>query len=136
MAFSIKKIGLDGAAFVQGLVSKTSWIEDLKRGLSVLQSGSLAVVDRSFSEVELHKLRGRLDQCEQKLDQCFQALGKKSMAHWKNQQELDGKEKERLFAQIEHLKTEKEKLLETMIALKSPIDPTPTASPDAPKESS
>ncbi len=125
MVFSIKKFGLDGAALVQGLVSKTNWTEDLKRGLSVLQSGGLAVVDRSFSEVELYKLRGQLDQCEKNLDECFQTLGKKSMAHWKNQQELDDKEKEKIFAQIERFKTEKEQILASIAAQKTPIDSSP-----------
>jgi len=136
MAFSIKKIGLDGAARVQGFVAKTNWIEDLKRGLSVLQSGGFALVDRSFSEVELYKLRGSLERCDEKLDQCFQALGKKSMTHWKNQQDLDEKEKEKLFTQIDTLKTEKEKLHEMIAALLMPIDPKPRVSIDTPKETS
>lgn len=143
MVFSIKKFGLDGAALVQGLVSKTNWTEDLKRGLIVLQSGGAAVVDRSFSELELYKLRRSLEQCEEKLDQCFQMLGQKSMAHWKNQQELGEKEKESLFAQIETLKAEKEQLLTSITALLTPpddkpidpesLDPDPPESPDMPE---
>ncbi len=138
MPFSIKKFGLDGATLVQGLFSKNKWTEDLKRGLVVLQSGGVAVVDRSFAEVELHKLRGHLEVCEEKLDQCFQMLGQKSMAHWKNQQKLDEKEKASLFAQIETLKAEKEKLRAAMTALLTPVDEhsppdtSPPESPDAP----
>lgn len=124
MTFSFKKFGLEGAALFQGLVSKNKWTEDLKRGLDVLQSGGLAVVDRSFSEVELYKLRRDLEQCDEKLDECFQTLGKKSMAHWKNQQELDHKEKEKLFTQIERLKMEKEQILAEISAQKIPIDDT------------
>lgn len=141
MSFSIKKFGSDGAAVLQRLFSKTTWTEDLKRGLTVLQSGGTAVVDRSFAEIELHKLRRRLEDCEEKMDQCFQMLGQKSMAHWKNKQEWDEKEKEGLFAQIETLEAEKEKLLATMTALITPLDADPPdttdttdpVSPDSPE---
>lgn len=120
MSLSIKGFGRRWLQFVERLVSRTTWKEDLIRGLELLKTGGESTVDRSFAEVELIRLRRHLAQVDDKLTLAFQALGKKCMDHWTNQQVLDEKEKSRAFSTIETLKREREQVLDQIAAMKTP----------------
>ncbi len=120
MKFSIKKLTSEWQSVFDQVSTRTSWIDDLTRGVNAIITGGAFIVDRSFSEGELIRLRYQLDKVEEKLSLAYQALGKKSIDHWHHHQELDDKEKKKLFFKIETILAEKERLLEQMIAAKSP----------------
>lgn len=134
MKLSLKDDSKEWFQFIRRAVSRTTWKEDLLRGLKILQTGGVLIADRSFAETELFRLRRRIDQADEKLAQAFQSLGKRSMDHWESQQVLDEKEKIRAFKQIDALKKERQEIFEKMEMLKSSShhslhDKPPSSSP-------
>jgi len=123
MTFSFKKFTNEGLALVERLTARTTWKEDLSRGLRVLFTGGVFLADRSFSEIETIRLRRQLEQVEEKLSLAYRTLGKKSMDHWNHQQALDEKEKNKLFLQIDSLLQAQEKLMEQIAAAKNSPPP-------------
>lgn len=101
------------------IVSQTTWKEDIQRAFACLKAEGTAAADRSFAQLELMKLRRRLDEIDEKLALAFQSLGKKSLDHWTHQQRLDAKEKNKAFVTIDTLKKEREKVTEMITALKT-----------------
>ena len=119
MKFSLKKFSSEWQSVFDQVSTRTSWIDDLRRGVNAVLTGSAFIVDRTYSEGELIRLRYQLDKVEEKLSQAYQALGKKGMAHWHHHQELDEKEKKKLLSKVETICVEKERLLEQMTATKT-----------------
>lgn len=129
MKFSFKEFTNEGLALIERLTARTNWKEDLTRGLQMVFSGGVFLADRSFSEFETIRLRRQLEQVEEKLSFAYRTLGKKSMDHWNRRQNLDEKEKNKIFQQIDTLLQEQEKLMEQIAAAKN------TPSPDISKPS-
>lgn len=126
MTFSFMK---EWQEMFERIVSRTTWKEDLLRGLETLGTGGGLTVDRSFSEVEMIRFRRQLEQVDEKISLVYRALGKKSMEHWNHQQELDGKEKSKAIFQIDVLTAEKEKILEQMTTWKKTSSCSDVSSP-------
>lgn len=124
MKFSFKKFTNEGLALIERATARTSWKEDLSRGVRVLFTGGALLADRSFSEIETIRLRRQLEQVDEKLSLAYRMLGKKSMDHWNHQKALEEKEKNKIFRQIDTLLQEQEKLTEQIAAAKN----TPPAS--------
>ncbi len=120
MKFSFKNFSSKCQTLTTRVLSQTTWKEDLSCGIKALFLEGSSVADRSFSELELIRLRYQLQQLEEKLGDAYQVLGKKSMEHWEHQQDLDEKEKTRLFRQIDLLEKEKDRITEQMEAEKNP----------------
>lgn len=131
MKFSFKKFTDEGLAFIDRVSARTSWKEDLSRGLKMLFTGGTALADRSFSEIEIIRLRRQLEQVDEKLSLAYRTLGKKSMDHWNHRQELDEKEKNRILGQIDTLIQEKGKIMEQIMAAKN-TPPPDVSSPSKP----
>ncbi len=123
MSFSLKKITQAYREVFDRITAKTTWKEDLGRGIETLLNGGALLADRSFVEIETIRLRREMDQVEEKLFQAYQSLGKRCMDHWQHDQELDEKGKNKAFQQITALFLEKEKLKDQLAAAKNPPAP-------------
>ncbi|VAX32418.1 hypothetical protein MNBD_NITROSPIRAE01-317 [hydrothermal vent metagenome] len=123
MKFSFKTLTNKGLALFERLTARTSWKEDLSRGLRTLFTGGVFLADRSFSEIEIVRLRRQREQIEEKLVLAYHMLGKKSMDHWKHRQNLEEKEKNKIFQQIDDLLHEQEKFKEQIAAAKNTPPP-------------
>jgi len=129
MRFSIISFGKGWLQVIDRLASRTTWRDDLRRGIVVLTTGGASIADRGLAEMELRQLRGRLQQVEEKLTQAYQGLGKKSMDHWAGQQILDPKEQNRALHGIDALEKEKGKLIGQIAAHKTPTKGNPPSQP-------
>lgn len=96
------------------------WKEDVSHGWSKLQSAGSSVADRSFKEVELLRLRYRLERVDQKLFQAYQSLGKKVTDHWAAVYILTDDERKREFRRIHLLLDEQKKLTDQIQELQEP----------------
>lgn len=105
----------------QGLFPKR-WKEDMIRGWQTVQSGSASAVDRSFSELELIRLRYRLERVNKKLFEAYQNLGKKVVDHWSEKGKLTEEERNREFRRIGYLLEEQKILLDEIKAMNQPSD--------------
>jgi len=119
MKFSFKTLTTEGLALIERLTARTSWKEDLSRGLRMLFTGGVFLADRSFSEIETIRFRRQLEQIKEKISLAYGKLGKKSMDHWNHRQNLDEKEKNKIFQNIDDLIQEQEKLREQIAAAKN-----------------
>jgi len=93
------------------------------RGWETVQSRSTAAVDRSFAEVELIRLRYRLEKINRKLFEAHQNLGKRVHDHWAGKGALSEEERKREFRRIGVLLEEKKLLLDQMKELDQPPHP-------------
>lgn len=123
MKFSFKKLTDEGLALIDRVTARTTWKEDLSRGLHMLFTGGAFLADRSFSEIDSIRLRRQLEQVEEKLSFVYQNLGKKSVDHWNQHKNLEEKEKDLIFQQIDTLLQEQEKLMEQIAATKNTPPP-------------
>lgn len=128
MKLSFKMFTNEGMALIERLTAHTSWQDDISRGLRALFTGGVFLVDRSFSEFETIRLRRQLEQVEEKLSLAYRTLGKKSMDHWNHRQDLDEKEKNKIFQQIDTLLQDQEKLMEQITAAKNTPSPVSKSS--------
>jgi len=119
MKFSFKTLTNEGLALIERLTARTSWKEDLSRGLRMLFTGGVFLADRSFSEIESIRLRRQREHIEEKLALAYRMLGKKSMDHWNQRQHLEEKEKNKIFQHIDDLLQEEEKVTEQIAAVKN-----------------
>ncbi len=131
MPFSYEKYTSKFHDTLERITARTSWKEDLGQGLTTLLNGGIFFADRSFSEIETIRLRHQLEQVEEKLFRAYQSLGKKCMDHWNHHQELDEKEKNRIFQQIAVILKEKEKLMDQLTAEKNPPAPLVPSPPQS-----
>ena len=112
----------------QGLFPK-HWKEDMIRGLQAVQSRSAATVDRSFAEVELIRLRYRLERVNRKLFEAHQNLGKRIVDHWSGKVKLTEEERNREFRRIGLLLEEQKSLLDEMEEMNQPLHSDDAVSP-------
>jgi hypothetical protein len=89
------------------------WKEDLVRGWNILEWGGASMADLSFREVELLRLRYRLEKVNERLFQAYQTLGKKVMDYWAEAHpSLTEEERKREFRRIDLLLEEQKKILD------------------------
>ncbi len=131
MKFSFSTFTNKGLALIERLTARTTWKDDLSRGFHMIFTGGVFLADRSFSELETIRLRRQLEQIEEKLSLVYLRLGKKSMDHWNHRQNLDEKEKNKIFQKIDSLLQEQEKLTAQIAATKN----TPPSDFSKPPES-
>lgn len=107
------------------LISRKSWKQDAARGVKRLQTVGTSVVERSFEEVELVRLRYRLEKIDQELFEAYQVLGKKCIDHWTKGRNFIEVERKRECRRIHQVDEEKKKILNQMQELKeSPNEET------------
>ena len=122
---SVKETIKEWLSLGKRLLSRTSWKDDASRGMKRLQTAGTSVVDRSFEEVELVRLRYRIQKIDQELFEAYQLLGKKCVDHWTKGRNFIEVERKRECRGINHLDEEKEKILSQMQELKkSPKEET------------
>lgn len=97
----------------QGLFPK-HWKEDMIRGWQTAQTRSASAVDRSFAEVELIRIRYRLEKINRKIVEEYQNLGKRVHDHWSGKGNLSEEERTREFRRIGLLLEEQKILLDQM----------------------
>lgn len=93
------------------------------RGWQTVQSRSASAVDRSFAEVELTRIRYRLEKINRKLLEAHQNLGKRVHEHWAGKGSLTEEERKREFRRIGLLLEEQKILLDQMKELVQPARP-------------
>lgn len=112
----------------QGLFPRR-WKEDIIRGWHAVQSRSASAVDRSFAEVELIRIRFRLEKTKKKLFEAHQSLGKRVHDHWSEKGNLTEEERKREFRKIGLLLEEQKILLDQMKEIDHAAHPDEKMSP-------
>ena len=112
----------------QGLFPRR-WKEDMIRGWQTVQSRSASAVDRSFSEVELIRLRYRLERVNRRLFEAHQSLGKRIVDRWSGKGGLTEEERTREFRRIGFLLEEQKTLLAEIREIDQAPHPDETTSP-------
>lgn len=97
------------------------WKQDAIRGWSKLQASGSTMTDRSFREVELVRLRYRLERIGEKLARAYQSFGKKVVDHWASVYVLTEDERKRDFRRIHLLLDEQRKLTDEIRELAEPL---------------
>ncbi|HIE65094.1 MAG: hypothetical protein ABGX83_10880 [Nitrospira sp.] len=100
------------------LLSRKSWKKDVARGMKRLQTAGTSVVERSFEEVELVRLRYRLEKIDQELFEAYHLLGKKCLDHWMKGRSFIEVERKRECRRIHQIDEDKKKILNQMRELK------------------
>jgi len=119
---SVKEVITGWLGMGRRLIARTSWREDAIRGLKTLQSSGTSIVDRSFGEVNLFRLRSQLEKIDQQLFEAYRLLGKKCVDHWTKGRPLKEIERKRECRRIDLLAEEKKKILSQMSELKETPD--------------
>lgn len=99
------------------------------RGWQSVQSGSASAADRSFAEIELMRLRYRLERVNRKLFEAYQNLGTRVVDHWSRKGILTEEERNREFRRIGFLLEEQKSLLDEMRAMDPPSHSDQTTPP-------
>ncbi len=120
--FSVKEAFGEWLKEGKRLISRKSWKEDASRGVKRLQTAGASVVERSFEEVELVRLRYRLEKIDQELFEAYQVFGKKCIDHWTKGRHLTEVERKRECRRIEKMDDEKKKILGQIRELKESPD--------------
>lgn len=105
------------------------WKEDMIRGWQTVQARSESAVDRSFAEVELIRVRYRLEKINRRIFEANQNLGQRVHEHWSGKGSLTEEERKREFRRIGLLLEEKKILLDQMKELDQPTRPEEDVSP-------
>ncbi|MFQ5780028.1 MAG: hypothetical protein ACE5HN_04485 [Nitrospiria bacterium] len=119
---SVKDVITEWLRLGRRVIARTSWRKDAIRGLKTLQSGGTSIVDRSFGEVDLFRLRSQLEKIDQDLFAAYQLLGKKCVDHWTKGRRLMEVERKRERRRIDLLAEEKKRILGQMLELKEAPD--------------
>lgn len=99
------------------------------RGWQAVQSRSASAVDRSFAEIELIRIRFRLEKINRKLREAHQNLGKRVHDHWSGKGNLTEEERKREFRRIGLLLEEQKILFEQMKEMDQSSGPDEKVSP-------
>jgi len=115
---SVKETMDDLLKLGRRLLFRKSWKKDAALGIKRLQTAGTSVVERSFEEVELVRLRYQLEKKDQELFEAYQILGKKCVDHWTKGRHFIEVERKLECRQIHQVYDDKKKILSQIDELK------------------